>query len=126
MTTLVSQASLHSPSVTHPDDDGTRLPRSAYLEVCTLRDVIEEELQQVLGLLLLVADDAPCESGVDVEGLFAGHWMLSNDRMLFSSISSLFVVMMGEAYLRLYRLPPHRTASLLRVLCLIHGRVYCT
>ena len=69
---------------TYPKHDRARLIARADLEVRALREVVEQEVEQVLGLLLLEADDAASEALVDVERLLLGHRMRSDDGVLDS------------------------------------------
>ena len=53
-------------SVTHPNNNGTRLVSRSNVEVGTFSKVVKEELEEVLGLFLLESDDVFSESLVDV------------------------------------------------------------
>lgn len=55
-----------------PERHGSLLPLDSDLEVLTLRDVLEEQLEEDGGLLVAEADDALCEARVDEEGFLAG------------------------------------------------------
>lgn len=68
---LWSSANIGKESNTHPDDDGTRLVRSADLEVRALGDVVEEEAKEILGLFSLVTNDVLREALVHIERLLA-------------------------------------------------------
>jgi hypothetical protein len=49
-----------------PNKNRTRLIAYAALEVGTLRDVIEEKSEEIVGFLLIVADDLPSVNRIDV------------------------------------------------------------
>ena len=53
-------------SVTHPNNNGTRLVSRPDMKVGTFGKVVKEELEEVLGLFLLESDDVFSESLVDV------------------------------------------------------------
>lgn len=56
-------------------------PLDAGLEILTFGNVIVEEVEQVVALFFLEADDAPAELGVHVEGFLACRWMRAYQRM---------------------------------------------
>lgn len=55
-----------------PDDDGVGLPLDTAVQVLAVGQMVVQELEQVVALLLLEADDVPRELRVDVQGLLAG------------------------------------------------------
>lgn len=68
---------------TYPDNDSARLVASTDLEVGALGKMVEEEVEEVVGLLLAEADDRLREALVDVQGLLTSggvntdEWVLS-------------------------------------------------
>lgn len=75
-------ALFHASRQTHPDDNGTGLVGSTNMEVRALRNVIEEELQEIFGFFILEPNDTSSESLVDVECLFASDWVSADDGVL--------------------------------------------
>lgn len=65
-----------------PDDEGAGLVGRADLEIRALGNVVVEELEQVLGLLILEADDVAREALVDVESLLAGYGVDTDEGVL--------------------------------------------
>ena len=53
-------------SITHPNNNGTRLVSRSDMKVGTFGKVVKEELEEVLGLFLLESDDVFRKSLVDV------------------------------------------------------------
>lgn len=87
--------------------------------------MVVEELEQVLGLLLLETDDAAGEALVDVQGLLTGHGVNTNERMLLrdESVSTDIFDGTEAAYLALNRLAANRSVALPGVLSLVDSRV---
>jgi hypothetical protein len=67
---------------TYPDYNSAGLVWRADLVVSCLRDVVEEELEQILGLLILEPDDPARKTRVDVQCLLARDGVLAHDRVL--------------------------------------------
>lgn len=91
----------------YPNYNGTWLVRCTNLEVSSLGDVIEEELEQELRLLILEADDTLGEARVDVQCLLARHRVLPDDRVLAldglaPDWSSAFAGMLGLWHCRVH------------------------
>ena len=66
----------------YPNDKSAWLVRRTNLVVRAFRDMVEEELEQVLRLLVFEPDDAAREAWVDVQRLLAGDGVLAHDRVL--------------------------------------------
>lgn len=92
---------------TYPDCDGSGLIARANLEVSTLGNVVEEELEQEVRLLLFEADDVAGEALIDEQRLLSSHRMHPDDRVF-----------------RLHRLSTNNTTLLPREVSLIHRRVH--
>ena len=68
--------------MTYPDDNGPRLVRSADLVVGTLGDMVEEELEKILGFFILETNNAAGEALVNVESLLSGDRVYAHDGVL--------------------------------------------
>lgn len=64
------------------------VPHSA-LQVLPLRNKVEQEIQEVLLLFLVKANDALRIHRIHVQRLLLGDWMLNDDGVLFAKLSSL-------------------------------------
>lgn len=86
-----------------PHDHSPRRPLNSALQILTKRDVVIQELEQVLALLLLEADDVARELRVDIDGLFAcdgvspdygmdaAHWVAADDAAFLEGSLGLLV-----------------------------------
>lgn len=102
----VSSRRVNSDSVV-PDNNSARLIPRTNLEVRALRNVVEQESQEVLGFLRLVADDAAREARVHIECFLPSHRVPANERML------------GQD-----RFPTDDPTTPARRLCLLEGAVH--
>jgi hypothetical protein len=64
-----------------PNDNSVRLPFDPAVQILAVRQMVVQEFQQHIGLLLLEADDIPCELRVDIQRLLARGGMCANQRM---------------------------------------------
>ena len=98
----------------YPNDNSAWLIRRTDLVVCCLGDVVEEELEKILGFLVLVPNDATREALVHVQRLLAGDRVLTHDGMLQYKSASLGSSdnARKQTYFSLNRLAAHNTAAL--------------
>ena len=64
-----------------PDHNSVGPPLDTAMQILAVRQMIVQELQQIIALLLFIADDVPCELRVDIQGLLAGGWVGADERM---------------------------------------------
>lgn len=64
-----------------PHHDCSRSPLHAGLEILALREMVVQEVEEIVALLLLVADNTARELWVDEERLLAGHGMGAYERV---------------------------------------------
>lgn len=64
-----------------PDNHGIRRPLDSSLKILTQRDVVIQELQQIVALFLLEADYVSGELWIDIKRLLAGCGMSSHERV---------------------------------------------
>lgn len=81
-----------------PNDNSSRRPLHASLEILALGDVVIEELQQEVALLLLVPNDATGELWIDEECLLTGRrmcahqWVDGTDRLATDNTTPVLAV----------------------------------
>lgn len=70
-----------------PDDNGVGPPSHSGLQILRQGDVVIQELEEVIALFLLEANNVPCELWVDIQGLLASCWVCPHDGMNGSASS---------------------------------------
>lgn len=108
-----------------PDDQGAGLVGGTDLEVSALGDVVEQELEQVLGFFLFEPNDAAREALIDVEGFLPGHRVDTNERMLQPMCLSYLCIkaLSYRTYLGFNRFTTNWSSALPGVLSLVHSGV---
>lgn len=56
-----------------PDHNGVWRPLDSAMQILTIRQMIIQELEEIIALLLLVPNNVPCELRVDVQRLLSSR-----------------------------------------------------
>ena len=100
MLDLVSQAQrgVFGPLTSHaviPNYNGIRPPSDSGLEVLRQGNMVIQELEEIIALFLLEADNVSSELRVDIQGLFASRWVSSDNGMDRSARGSALRIVSG-------------------------------
>lgn len=73
---------------THPNDNSSRLVGGSNNEVRAFADMVKQEIEKILGLLILESNNVANEPSVDVECFLTSDGMLTDERVLCATTIS--------------------------------------